>query len=276
MMTNFPKVSVLMPVYNADKYLEKAVESILNQTFENFEFIIINDDTAEKTRNCLNIYSDLDKRIKVYHQERKGLVSSLNLGITLAQGEFIARMDADDISYPDRLEKQINFMELNPSCSVVAAHVELIDESGEKRGHWDADVGTKTEKEIRKKLVKENCLAHPTVMVRNSLIREYYYDPDQKDSEDYDLWLRMVANGHKICKIPEILLKYRVHTKSVTYESNQKNPFIKTIKIRVRYVKKQITTLKFSFFMMSVLFFLILDILKLPYVFCNKILKDHK
>ena len=108
-----PKISVLMPIYKGDEYLSAAVDSILNQTFSDFEFIIICDDPTEKTRQILDKYKQSDSRIRVYYQEREGLVNSLNRGCSLAQGEYIARMDADDISLPERFEKQVKFLDSN-------------------------------------------------------------------------------------------------------------------------------------------------------------------
>src|SRR5918996_2481069 len=118
-MISTPKVSVVMPAYNAAVYLDEAVTSILNQTFREFEFIVINDGSTDDTVSILDKYEKSDSRIRVYHQENQGMIAALNRGCRLARGKYIARMDADDISLPRRFERQLEFMEGHPQIGIL-------------------------------------------------------------------------------------------------------------------------------------------------------------
>ena len=128
-MSTNPLVSVLMSVYNGDRYLDEAIDSILSQTYENFEFIIINDGSTDHTKDILSSYSNQDNRIRVFHQKNHGLTFSLNRGLELSRGKYVARMDADDISSPRRLEEQINYLRANPEVGVLGTQMEIINES---------------------------------------------------------------------------------------------------------------------------------------------------
>jgi glycosyltransferase involved in cell wall biosynthesis len=132
---SYPKVSVVMSVYNGEKYLCEAIDSILNQTFENFEFLIVNDGSTDRTLEILQSYRD--PRIKVINNERNiGLTASLNKGLKIAKGEYVARMDADDVSFPHRLEQQKAFLDRNPRVAMVGSWAEVIDESGKTQETW--------------------------------------------------------------------------------------------------------------------------------------------
>ena len=216
-----PKVSVVMAVHNGMPYLDRAIQSILAQTFEDYEFIIIDDGSTDGTAAILNHYAQTHHRVRVYHQQHLGLIVSLNRGCNLARGDYIARMDADDVSVPERLAKQVAFLERQPSCCVVAAKILLIDDHGNPVGVWPEDMNTSTWSAIRHQLPRSNCIAHPTVMLRTCIIREYPYSEKQLHSEDYDLWLRLCSDGRKIDKISEILVQYRIHPFSVSSITNQ-------------------------------------------------------
>jgi len=198
-----PRISVLMPAYNAYEYIGVAIESILNQTFTDFEFIIINDGSTDKTAQIIGEYAKRDKRIKlVNNSKNKGLIGVLNEGLDLAHGEYIARMDSDDISLPTRFEKQIKYMDGHQQCGVL--------------GTWFQCFGNSTDIVCHPKRIKLlNILAgqfvgHPTVMLRKSVIDKYdfRYDMNYKHAEDYELWSRMVLVT-EIHNLPEILLNYR-------------------------------------------------------------------
>jgi glycosyltransferase involved in cell wall biosynthesis len=248
-----------MPVYMNDDYLAESIRSILRQTFRDVELIIICDDPSEKTRAIIAEFQGSDNRIRVIYQERKGLISSLNEGISLATGTYIARMDADDISYPDRLEKQVAFMEAHPDCVLVAAQVEWINESGNLIGHWKADLQADTTGKIRKILPREDCLAHPSVLIKRSVTDRYRYDPRQKNAEDYDVWLRMASDNQVLCKVPEILLKLRIHPSSITSSSKKASPGSDKIRCKARYLAAQIRMGRVSFFNLKVFFYLVMN-----------------
>ena len=135
---NPPLVSVIMSVYNGEKYLVQAIDSILNQTYQNFEFIIIDDCSTDNSSHILQEYAQKDSRIKIIKKEKnigiKGFIKNLNLGISIAKGKYIARMDADDISLPERFQKQVDFLENNPEITLVGAQLNLINEQNKITG----------------------------------------------------------------------------------------------------------------------------------------------
>ncbi len=199
-----------MPVYNGEKYLNEAIDSILNQTFSDFEFLIINDGSTDNTNNIILSYSD--PRIRYIKNERNlKLIATLNKGLDLAQGKYIARMDADDISLSDRLEKQIQYMEKNPNIGLLGSWVNNFDVDNEfivkfKSGH----------KYIRFELFFKNYIHHPTVMLRAEIFRnEKIYYPDVLHAEDYALWIKL-AEYTEFDILPEVLLKYRSHGENIS------------------------------------------------------------
>ena len=198
------KISVIMPVYNAnEEWLREAVESILNQTYTNFEFIIIDDGSTNETLDILAEYASKDARIKVIKGEHHGVSNALNKGLKTAQGEFIARMDCDDISLPDRFEKQINFLKQNPDISIVGCNIVLFPK--EKFMTYHENVGLLD--------VLRYCpLAGATVMMRNEMLAKYQlkYNEEYKTAEDYELWSRAVKYV-KISNINDILYRYRIN-----------------------------------------------------------------
>ncbi len=238
------KVTILMPVYNGERYLREAIVSMLNQTFTNFEFLIINDGSTDGSEAIIKSYND--KRIRLVNNEKNlGIVETLNKGIGLAKGEYIARMDADDVSLPERLEKQVEFLDRNPSVCVVAAHITLVDEQNRILDYcWTEDMLTRTEKEIYDFLPKENCIAHPTVMMRKSVISTIGYNKLFINSEDWGLWLMLISEGKIIAKIDEILVKYRIHAESITVKNNTKKPFKNILRFKRRYLKYKISKLQ--------------------------------
>lgn len=223
-----------MPVYNGERYLREAIESILNQTFPDFEFLIINDGSTDHSVEIIASYND--PRIKLIHNETNiGLISTLNRGIDLANGEYIARMDCDDVSLPERLEKQVAYLDENLTCAVIATNVIFLDEQGISRGIWEDDAKTNIYEEIRSFLPKANCIAHPSIMIREETLKIYRYNPLQYASEDYDLWLRLCADGKRIEKITEPLLKYRIHPLSITSKSNLNFPELKQVRTKITF-----------------------------------------
>ncbi len=216
-----PKISVIMPVYNGEKYLNEAIDSILHQTYTNFEFIILNDGSTDKTEEIILSYDD-PRIVYVKNEENLQIVKTLNKGIDLAKGKYIARMDADDISLPERFEKQINRLE-NSNIKVLFSKVILINEKQNSCGDWNDDTNCKDIGSIVKILPKRNCLAHPTLMMETALLRQYKYDIHAAHSEDYNLWLRLISDGNMCDKIDEELVHYRIHEQSITVSQNKNN-----------------------------------------------------
>lgn len=216
-----PEISVLLPLYKADKYIRSAISSILNQTFNNFELIIICDDPSDDTKKILNEYALLDHRVKVYYQEKKGLVESLNTGIDYSEGKYIARMDADDISLPERLEKQYWYMEKNPGIGVCGTNIETIDENGKRIGKI---IFPTRDKEIKANLFFYSPFAHPSVIIRKKFLASkcFKYDPLYRHAEDYELWTRF-SKITNFANLDDTLLLYRVHSSSIgmAYNSEQ-------------------------------------------------------
>ena len=201
-----PKISVIMPCYNPDKqYLKEAVESILNQTYKDFEFLILDDGSTDNIEEIINEYKHFKPGnsiiyVKLKHQ---GIAETLNYGLDIAQGEYIARMDADDISYPQRFETQVDFMDKNPEYSVLGSAIELFQD---KKGIHSYPL-------IPKYLdfTKGCYIAHPTIMLRKEDFNKYNLRYKKGLAcEDYELWSRAIRYL-KFYNLPTPLLKYRLH-----------------------------------------------------------------
>jgi glycosyltransferase involved in cell wall biosynthesis len=225
-----PKVSVLIPVYNAEKYLSQAIDSIINQTFSDWELIIIDDGSLDSSGDIARAYSDKDGRIKFYENEQNsGLIYTLNKGIKLCQCEYIARMDADDIAMPTRLEKQVRFMDNHADYAMCGSYAQVIDENGKIIGKITA---LSSDEYLRINLLFSVPFVHPSVMIRASILSNgYLFDPRFKHAEDYDMW-RRIAHEHKVANIPAFLLKYRWHTTNVSSVYSQVQEEVKASIIR--------------------------------------------
>ncbi|MDD3435733.1 MAG: glycosyltransferase [Candidatus Gastranaerophilales bacterium] len=206
-----PKISVIMTVYNTkEEYLREAVESILNQTYKDFEFIIINDGSINNAKDVILSYDD--KRIKYFENEKNiGLVKSSNKGLDIAQGEYIARMDSDDISMPERFEKQIKFMEENPEITVLGTYFKILPTNETVKPP------TKNDEIVEHLLYVNSAFAHPSVMLKKSLLDKYSarYNENYQYAQDYGLWLSLI-NKAVFANLDEVLLYYRVHGLSVS------------------------------------------------------------
>jgi glycosyltransferase involved in cell wall biosynthesis len=206
-----PKISVVMAVYNGEKYLKEAIESILSQTFSDFEFVIINDGSTDNSENIVRSFND--ERIKYFLKEHSGLVDSLNFGLKKARSEFIARFDADDVSLSNRLETQFNFLVQNSERVLVGACAFKINELGENTGEFVYP--PISWKEIKRYSLRHNPFIHPTVMFRKDVIEKVGNYRNFKNAEDYELWTRVIYK-YPCANIPEKLLKYRIHSEQVT------------------------------------------------------------
>jgi len=214
-MRGGPKVTVLMSVYNGERYLNEAVDSILSQTFTDFEFLIIDDASTDRTPEILRSYDDPRIRV-VTNEENLGLTKSLNKGLALAKGEYIARMDADDISLPERFEKQIKFLENHPNVALVGTSCQVIDHQNKALGYdfVQSDV-------LYEDLIKRNCIHHGSIIVRRSVMNEFSgYNELFRKCQDYALWLQMIKL-YQLKNIPEILYKLRSHSNSVSRIGNE-------------------------------------------------------
>ncbi len=208
-----PLVSVVMPVHNAERYVAQAVESVLAQTLTDFELILIDDGSTDGSPGILHRFND--PRLKlITHAHNRGLVSTLNEGLRLSSGKYIARMDADDLMHPERLAKQVAYMGSHPDAAVLASFVDLMNSDSEIIGTWDTDRSVTTPAGIKAMMARTNCIAHPSVLMRRSALGRLHYDERQKGAEDWDLWLRLLSRGLSIHKMPEPMLTYRVHASS--------------------------------------------------------------
>jgi len=208
---NKPKVSVIMSVYNGERYLLEAIDSIINQTFEDFEFIIINDGSTDGTKEIVESYDD--ERIMLIEQANMGLTKSLNRGLRLANGEYIARMDADDISHPERLHRQVSFLEQNKDIGLIGTDLLVINENGKLLYKINLPPDNPT---IKQNMLKCNQFGHGSVMFRKECIDKVgFYREEVGPAEDYDLWLR-IADEYDIANISEPLYQWRFHNKQVS------------------------------------------------------------
>lgn len=209
-MKNTPDISVILPVYNGADYVKSSIQSILDQTYSKFELIIINDGSTDSSER--EIYNISDPRIRYVKQENQGLANTLNNGITLARGMFIARQDQDDISMPDRFAKQNNFLLENPNVIAVGSDAEIIDMSDHIIRYQPTLIDSTA---IAIGMAVFNPLFHSSVMMRKKII-EHIGGYDPTTCEDYALWSRIVMSGGDLANIPEPLIKYRINTKGLS------------------------------------------------------------
>jgi len=234
-MANFnPKVSVLMATHNGQRFIKEAIDSILGQTFGDFEFLIVDDGSTDLTPSILSEYAKKDQRITIIaNSERLGLTKSLNKLIKQAKGEYIARMDDDDVNLKDRLEKQLDFMQKNPDIVLLGSFAFLINEKGEIIGEKKLALGSE---EIKNKLLFNNQIIHPSWLAKKDiLIAEGLYNEQFKKAQDYDFVLRLGAK-HKIANLPDNLLKYRVLKDSLSWQNKDQQKF--AIKARWQAITK--------------------------------------
>lgn len=215
-----PKISVIMPVYNGEKYLDEAIKSILNQSELDFEFIIVDDGSTDATKNIID--QNPDNRIKYLKTNHGGIVNALNFGIRESSGVYIARMDADDISLPDRFKSQIEYLDSNSDVAICGTFAEVINEEGLAIGEMTFKEGSVTLSD----LFFHNSFIHPSVMIRKKVLDSVgLYKEKFRHVEDYELWSR-VLRSFKGVNIPEKLLRYRRHSSQVTTSKKFKMRFL--------------------------------------------------
>jgi len=205
-----PCISVILPVYNADLFIEEAINSILNQTVADFELIIVNDGSTDQTASKILLYTD-PRIVYVDNEKNIGLIKTLNKAIRLSKGQFIARMDSDDVAMFDRFEKQLDFLRRTPEVGVCGSNVEVF-------GQWNfvTDLSYSTI-DIEAEMLLKNPIFHPTVMLRREILEKnnIWYDENFKHAEDYQLWVEL-SKYAKIENLPNVLLKYRWHNNNIS------------------------------------------------------------
>lgn len=203
-----PTVSVVMSVFNGERFLAEAIECILNQTFRDFEFIIIDDGSTDGTADILSHYQRIDPRVVVHHQQNKGLIDSLNTGCGMARGRYIARIDADDIAFPARLERQVRYLDQNPQVALLGSSINNIDVAGRPLSTFVLPTGNE---EIRERLFRRQDLpfCHVALAFRTEVVRAINgYRSAFLAAEDYDFWLR-IAERWQVANLPEPLVNVR-------------------------------------------------------------------
>jgi glycosyltransferase involved in cell wall biosynthesis len=204
-----PKITVLMPVYNCELYIQEALESILHQTYSDFEFLIVDDASNDETVSIIKKYDD--PRIQLIEKPlNTGYTNSLNYGLTIAKGKYIARMDGDDISFPERFFKQVSYLEANPDVVLCGTSYKIIGNNKKLSFPENHDA-------IKLALLRGNCIAHPSVMIRKKILDDFsiIYDTSKEPAEDYDMWVRLLSIG-ELHIIQDVLLEYRIYNTQVS------------------------------------------------------------
>lgn len=235
-----PLVSVILPVYNAEKYLSSAIESILNQTYKNIELIVINDGSTDESELIIQKIVERDSRIVPISRENKGLIYTLNEGISLSTGKYIARMDADDISNENRIATQVDYLEKNKDICLVGSFFDSIDENDK---FLSSITLCENDNEIKEWFFLGNPICHPSIMINKNIVgNDFLYDNDWDSAEDFELWIRLSLK-YRMYNIPKPLIKYRIHSGSISskklkYQLTQSN------KLRANYFEKKDRLLK--------------------------------
>lgn len=215
-----PKVSIILPVFNGEKYLEESINSILNQSYDDYELIIVNDGSVDGSQEIIESFNDV--RIKVLRQSNMGLPAALNNGIELSIGEYIARQDADDISLPLRLEKQVNFLEQNPQCGLVGSAAEIWVETNRSGRFHDHPLCPGI---LEFELIFNNPFVHSSWMFRRdiiSLVGVYSTDPSRQPPEDYE-YISRIARHYQLANLQERLVIYREVENSLSSQIRPEN-----------------------------------------------------
>lgn len=212
------KVTVLLSVYNGEDYIKNAIISVLEQTYTEFDLLLMDDGSTDKSAEIIHSFED--DRIKyIKNEQNMGLTKTLNKGLNLTDSEYIIRMDSDDICYPERFEKQIKYMDENKHLVVSGSNVRQFSATG-----WDykTNVNTKPE-EIRTELLFNCPLKHPSVIMRNSIIKKenYQYSTEHIATEDFGLW-RKISEKYDLGNLKNVLMDYRIHDQGISVQANKK------------------------------------------------------
>ena len=214
-----PILSVLMPVFNSERFVAETIDSVLNQTFTDFEFLILDDASTDKSFEIIKDFEKQDSRIKVYQNEKNlGVVESRNKLIELSKGKYIAWIDSDDIALENRFEEEIKFLEEHPEIGMVGAFPIIIDEFGNKIGKWLFETDPQ---KLKIELFFHSPFLSSSVMIRKNTIPQNYYDSGFPVAEDFDLYSKISENS-EIANIPETLVKYRINSKGLSKSNSEK------------------------------------------------------
>lgn len=214
---NMPKISVILPAYNAEKYIKEAIDSVLLQTYRDFELIILNDCSKDNTEQIIRSYED-DRIVYLKNQVNMGVAATLNRGLAAATGEYIARMDADDVSLPRRFEMQAAYLDTHPDVAVLGTALERFGEGIPTQIRRFSQNSA----QMKADMLFACGLAHPSVMMRRQVILGLGgYDLEFEGMEDYELWCR-VSQEHQVAALDEVLLRYRIHPQQVTKNPSEK------------------------------------------------------
>ena len=272
-MKENPLVSVIIPAYNAERYVELAVRSIMNQTYKNLEILITDDCSTDRTFEILKKLAEEDSRIKLFRNDKNlGIVDSLNFMIAVSCGEYIARMDADDVSLPLRIEKQVKYMQTHKNIMILGCNVIHIDENNKSIFKPIIPCSPIMVRNMRYFRI---CFYHPTVMVRAKIKNEYFYEKDFLYAEDYALWLKLLEK-YRGANLRKTFLQYRIHKGQISKQKTDKqiSVFLKIFKkynfdvindseieLYARYIAasevidcKKLLKLLFSFFLKKKIF----------------------
>jgi len=227
-----PKVSVVMSVYNGERYLHESIKSILNQTYKNFEFIIINDGSTDRSLEIIRSYTD--DRMVLINQENTGLAKALNNGIAISKSDYIARMDADDVAMPERLEKQVDFLSKNLNCTIVGSNASVID----KDGYFVRDSNLSTTNDEMKRKLPSTPFIHPSVMFRKNIFYKAGQYPEYMlNAQDVVLFNSMAKYG-TFANLSENLIQYRiVPTANTGRDKKVSEKFNKILSKAIKYNK---------------------------------------
>lgn len=227
-------VTVLMPVYNGAKYLREAIDSILAQTFTGFEFLIVNDGSTDDTESIIRSYSD--PRIRLINQKNGGVSSALNTGLKNAEGEYIARFDADDICYPERLKEQYEFMLSNPEYVLIGSDADYVNQTGQFIFSYDSN--GHTNEEIQEKIFEKNPFIHSVVFFPKKMVLDCGgYDLKAHTFEDHLLWVKLIKKG-KVCNFKKSFIKVRLNPESVTTDERVRGRHF--LELREKILKSQL------------------------------------
>ncbi len=243
---NKPLVSIVIPVYNANKYLSECLDSLYNQTYKNIEIIIVNDGSTDGSEKIIdNFYKKYRSNTVVLKNSKpSGFTGEVaaNQGIRIAKGIYVARMDADDIAFPDRIEKEVNFLEKHKDYFLVSSSAEVIDELGKWIGCWNLG---KDYNLILKKIFLTNSIVNSSILFRKSEIKKDFYKIKYSGFNDYYTWIYYLSQGNKIHTLNDALVKYRTSDSSST-RTNIKNTFILSLKIKDYAVRSKMLKPSFS------------------------------
>lgn len=222
-----PLISVVLPVYNGEQYVAEAIDSVLSQTFTNFELIMVDDGSTDGSHRILSEYERSDPRIRVISRENRGLATTLNDSIDIARGSWIARMDSDDIALPHRFERQLEWLE-RTGADISGSWVQRFGSSDRRVVRL-----CQTDEAIKMAMLFCSPFAHPAVIMRTALVKRLRYNKMWEKAEDYDLWERAAEAGWRMTNVPEVLLWYRVHPEQIsTLTANRQQQLTQDIRRR--------------------------------------------